>query len=280
LIPWNKSHGEPFSFWTQVSVNLGQDKELIDVMTAANFSMVFIGIESPDTEVLSGSGKYQNIRNPLADSLNNIAANGLSILGSFMLGLDAEKSGAGERICAFVESTNIPVFQLVVLQVAPGTGLWTRLENEGRLLQDHTRTDWVAMRPNYVPARPALEILEDFICSWDYLFEPGRFLARVYRHCLSIRPTRSAIAKKKGEVLPLGPPRSEPPLGDVLRTATALLRLCWRHGIRSPNRRQYWEQFFGMLKHNPSRFTRYIQLCAIGEHMIEVRNTILRTAQR
>ncbi len=280
LSPWNKSHGEPFSFWTQVSVNLGQDKELIDVMTAANFSMVFIGIESPDTEVLSGSGKYQNIRNPLADSLNNIAANGLSILGSFMLGLDAEKSGAGERICAFVESTNIPVFQLVVLQVAPGTGLWTRLENEGRLLQDHTRTDWVAMRPNYVPARPALEILEDFICSWDYLFEPGRFLARVYRHCLSIRPTRSAIAKKKGEVLPLGPPRSEPPLGDVLRTATALLRLCWRHGIRSPNRRQYWEQFFGMLKHNPSRFTRYIQLCAIGEHMIEVRNTILRTAQR
>lgn len=48
LTPWMKSRGEPFGFMTQASVNLGQDLEMIDLMTAANFNKVFIGIESAD----------------------------------------------------------------------------------------------------------------------------------------------------------------------------------------------------------------------------------------
>ena len=53
LIPWMQQHGEPFYFWTQTSVNLGQDLELINLLTAANFSTVFIGVESTEAEVLS-----------------------------------------------------------------------------------------------------------------------------------------------------------------------------------------------------------------------------------
>ena len=41
LTPWLKSRGEPFSFLTQASVNLGQDPEMIDLMTAANFERSF-----------------------------------------------------------------------------------------------------------------------------------------------------------------------------------------------------------------------------------------------
>ncbi len=62
-----KRHGEPFCFWTQASVNLGQDLELIDLMTAANFSTVFVGIESPDEEILALNSKLQNIRNHLSN---------------------------------------------------------------------------------------------------------------------------------------------------------------------------------------------------------------------
>jgi radical SAM superfamily enzyme YgiQ (UPF0313 family) len=60
LIPWNKERGEPFWFITQASVNLGQNLELIDLMTEANIGYVFIGIESPDTDVLAMTGKQQN----------------------------------------------------------------------------------------------------------------------------------------------------------------------------------------------------------------------------
>ena len=60
----------------------------------------------------------------------------MEVIGSFILGLDGEKSGAGERICAFIEQTEIPVTMLGVLQAAPNTRLWHRLEKEGRLRRD------------------------------------------------------------------------------------------------------------------------------------------------
>ena len=55
IADWNRAHGEPFWFITQASVNLGGSPELIDLMTAANFGYVFVGIESPDTDVLAAT---------------------------------------------------------------------------------------------------------------------------------------------------------------------------------------------------------------------------------
>ncbi len=108
LIPWMQSHGEPFSFWTQVSANLGNHTAMVDLMTEANFSNVFIGVESPDEAVLVGNRKYQNLKNPLGQSLTNISANGLGVVPSFIMGFDQETKGAGDRICAFVESITCP----------------------------------------------------------------------------------------------------------------------------------------------------------------------------
>ena len=109
---------------------------MIDLMTEANLGEVFIGIESPDENVLETSRKYHNIKNPLVESLHNLKKNGMAVMGSFILGLDGETKGAGERICAFMEQTAIPVAMLGVLQAAPHTSLWHRLEREGRLKED------------------------------------------------------------------------------------------------------------------------------------------------
>ena len=42
LIEWQAERNEPFGFFAQVSVNIGRDREMIDLMTAANFSSVFL----------------------------------------------------------------------------------------------------------------------------------------------------------------------------------------------------------------------------------------------
>ena len=88
LIPWSQSRGEPFGFTTQTTVSLGQDLPLMDLMTQANFGDVFLGIESPDEEVLN----RQSINSTIAaasmeESIRQIQANGLSIIGSFILGV-------------------------------------------------------------------------------------------------------------------------------------------------------------------------------------------------
>ncbi len=67
------------------------------------------------------------------ESLHNLKQNGMAVMGSFIIGMDGETTGAGERICAFMEQTDIPVAMLGVLLAAPHTRLWHRLEKEGRL---------------------------------------------------------------------------------------------------------------------------------------------------
>ena len=56
-------------------------------MTAARFGNIFIGVESPDEEVLTKAGKKQNVRNPLVQSLDIINRNGLPVLASFVIAL-------------------------------------------------------------------------------------------------------------------------------------------------------------------------------------------------
>jgi len=96
IASWNRGHGEPFWFTTQASIDLGERQDLIDLMTAANFGYIFIGIESPDVDVLAGAHKMQNTRHPLLDSIQTINRGGLSVIGSFILGFDRE-AGRGRE---------------------------------------------------------------------------------------------------------------------------------------------------------------------------------------
>jgi len=192
LIPWMESRGYPFDFWTQASVDLGSDLEMIDLMTAANFSHVLIGVESPDESVLELNRKHQNIRHPLMESLRFINKHGLSVIASFVLGFDNERPGAGRRICEFVEAAGVPLAVLNILQAMPNTRLWNRLEREGRLFKERTSGHTTSSQLNYVPTRPETEIMAEFTDAWNYLYKPSRRLARAFRACLEMRPTRRA----------------------------------------------------------------------------------------
>ena len=279
MILWQKSRGEPFNFMTQTSVDLGHHPELIDLMTEANFNTVFIGIESPDEEVLRSADKHHNLRHPMVESINTITANGLIVMGSFILGFDSETPGAGDRIAAFVEATNIPVVMLNLLSPLPHTRLWDRLEREGRLRLDLIQNGWrdlesIGGRLAFRPIRPEMEILSEYLNLWDRLYPPSTFLSRTYRYFLAMRPTRLALVRTKGEALP---PNAQPPSNTLLtnlREAYRFLRLSWRQGVKSPSRRQFWTQFFGLLKRNPTRIIRYLNTCTMGEDMFIMRDLV------
>jgi len=275
LIPWMKEHGQPFDFWTQTSVNLGQDLEMIDLMTQANFATVFIGVETPEEEALAAAHKYHNLRDSLEESVNNITANGLGVLASFIVGLDGEKPGTGERIRAFVEKTAIPMVMLNLLVPLPHTKLWQRLGQEGRLRPEWFDRDLVDKTLSYVPTRPEAEIMAEYYQLWEQLYEPRHFLQRAYQHILRMRPTRAAMRKGQETPLPKSPPSSEPPLIDKIYSLLTLLRLCWRQGVLSPYRQQYWRQFFGVYRKNPSRLVKYLGILGMGEDMFQLREIMI-----
>ncbi len=259
LGPWMAERGYPFRFSTEASVDLGQDQELLDLMVAANFSAVFLGIETPDTDSLALTQKFQNTRNSLIEAVQNINRAGLRVMAGFIIGFDGEKPGAGDRIINFVEATAIPQALFSMLQALPNTALWHRLQKEGRLLEGREEANILQTTLiNFVPTRPLEEIAREYVrCFWE-LYEPDRYLARVYRHFLQMKPTPH---KKKFRM---------PELTDI----RAMFIIFWRQGVKRNTRFQFWSQLFSILRHNPGVLESYLINCGLMEHFIEYRQIV------
>lgn len=86
-----KERNYPFSFATEASVDLAQDPEMMQMMVECNFGSVFLGIETPDTDSLALTKKFQNNRDPLSESVINIAKAGIRVMAGFIIGFDGEK---------------------------------------------------------------------------------------------------------------------------------------------------------------------------------------------
>ncbi len=259
LIPWMKQHNYPFTFITEASVNLAEDDELLHLMAEAGFYAVFLGIETPDQDSLQVTRKLQNTRNPLVEACRKINEAGLLIYAGFILGFDGERSGAGERIQAFVEQTSIPQPMLGILQAPPNTALWDRLKAEQRLVETtsaHMTGDQNTLM-NFVPTRPIAEIAREYVEGFWTLYEPTNYLSRCFQQCLNIQ-------------LPVGRRQSmQFPLHKGVRLVAQLI---WHQGLRrSEIREQFWQQLWTILLKKPRVLNMYLGLCAAGEHFWEYR---------
>ncbi len=88
LVEYQRSHDYAFQFGTEASLNLADDDTLMGLLRAANFAWVFIGIESPDEDSLRETGKTQNLRRDINESLRRIYRHGIDVLGGFIIGFD------------------------------------------------------------------------------------------------------------------------------------------------------------------------------------------------
>ena len=256
---WQTEHQYPFRFNTEASVDLADDSELMELMLECNFDAVFLGIETPDEESLEFTKKFQNTRSPLTEAVDRIMAAGLRPMAGFIIGFDGEKTGAGDRIIQFVERTAIPTAMFGMLQALPHTALWHRLEKEGRLLEDQGRQDInQSSLMNFIPTRPLAEITQEYISTFWELYEPKRYLDRVYRCFLKLgQPKCKAPAKL-------------PAWSDLKALAIVL----WRQGIKRNTRWLFWHHLFGIFRHNPSLWEYYLIMCAHNEHFLAYREIV------
>lgn len=259
LIPWMQEKNYPFTFWTEASVNLAEDTELLELMTQAGFCAVFLGIETPDQDSLQVTRKYQNTRNPLVEACRQINEAGLLIYAGFIIGFDGEKTGAGDRIQAFVEQTNIPQPMFGILQALPNTALWQRLKQEQRLLEGSGVEEVGDQNSlmNFVPTRPIAEIAQEYLEGIWTMYEPTNYLRRCYEHCLKITPN-----PQLQQNMYFSP-------GKGLRLVAQLF---WRQGWqRQEIRAQFWRQLWTIMHTKPQFLNMYLGLCAAGEHFWQYR---------
>ena len=242
LAAWQKERAWPFAFSTEASLNLSDDPELLALMKACNFFVVFVGIESPDTATLVSAQKKQNTRRDIAASVHRIYGAGMFVIAGFIVGFDTETGTVAEEMIACVRETSIPVAMVGLLTALPATQLRRRLEAEGRMLPDPEEMppDHCFGGLNFVPTRPAAEVLRDYREIIRTIFAPEEFFARALHVGLALdRPTYRI------EIYPR----------LLLRDLKLLVRLIWTMTVDHPEmRRPFWKTSLTTLRRNPRAF--------------------------
>ena len=140
VIEWQKKHNMAFQFYTQASVNLAGDEELMELMGEAGFDSVFLGIETPIDESLKETKKLQNVKYDLLESVHKIQKAGMEVMAGFIIGFDNDPLDIDHHLIDFIQDSGVPVAMTGLLTAVPGSPLYDRLKDEGRLLEtDATR---------------------------------------------------------------------------------------------------------------------------------------------
>jgi hypothetical protein len=153
LSEYQKVHDYRFHFATEASLNLSQDRELLDLFRDANFQWVFIGIESPDENSLKETKKLQNTRSDILESVREIYRHGLDVTAGFIIGFDNDTTDVFDKQYRFIVDSGIQLAMIGLLQALERTPLYKRLEKENRLIPDMTGTDNSKLATNIVPKR-------------------------------------------------------------------------------------------------------------------------------
>jgi radical SAM superfamily enzyme YgiQ (UPF0313 family) len=157
MAAWGEENGYPIDFNTEVSLNLAQDEELLELMRAANFTTVFIGIESPRRESLQETRKLQNVRGDLLASVRKIHAYGIQVQAGMIVGFDNDDERIFQEQLEFIQQARIPVSMTGMLQAMPKTPLHQRIVKEGRLVTASTGDAFVLS--NILPKQMSLRRL-------------------------------------------------------------------------------------------------------------------------
>jgi len=255
LLTWSRQHAFPFLFSTEATINLADDPTLLGLMEAVDFRYVFVGIETPDKDLLIQTQKKVNTRHPIVESVRRLNSHGMIVIAGFILGFDGESRKAAENIVACVETAGIPMAMVGLLTALPNTQLTRRLAREGRLLDDTFLiqpgdVDQATSGLNFIPSRSRAEILEDYGALVQQLYSPRRYFGRVVTLARQLKRQPKQVGSLRGRWT------------DVV----ALGALIWRLGFRPGTARYFWRTVLVVLTSRPRNFEAAFHLMALFLH--------------
>ncbi|MBI5652320.1 MAG: DUF4070 domain-containing protein [Chloroflexi bacterium] len=251
LIEWRKNKiGMPFN--TEASINLADDPELLGLMTQAGFDTVFIGIETPNEDSLIECSKTQNKGRDLVECVKRLQRAGLQVQGGFIVGFDHDTPSIFQQQIDFIQKSGIVTAMVGLLQAPPGTRLYERLKQEGRLVAGREMSgDNVDGSTNIIP-KMGLEMLrEGYRKILDQIYAPHIYYARVFTFLREYQPSAIRFQLERQYIL-------------------ALARSIYQLGIRGVERAHYWRLFFWTLFRRPKLFPLAITLAIYGFHFRQV----------
>ncbi|MFC1516331.1 radical SAM protein [Thermodesulfobacteriota bacterium] len=122
----------------QASINISREPGLLKLMRESGCGAIFIGFESLSQEALSGMHKGINQRYDYLEAIKMIQSYGILVHSSFILGSDSDTQASFDELIDFIQESHLLMPLINILTPLPGTRLFKRLEEEGRLFHK----DW------------------------------------------------------------------------------------------------------------------------------------------
>jgi radical SAM superfamily enzyme YgiQ (UPF0313 family) len=177
---WNRAQEEPLEFATQLSIDVARDDEMLQLLSDAGISEVFIGIETPNPGSLREAGKFHNNVAQMHQQIERFVRAGISVMGGMIVGFDADGPDIFQRQYDFAMSLPIPIFTAVTLMALETTPLYARLQKEGRVICTSAELPCTPWDTNIVPKQMSREDLVaglQWLCN--RLYAPEAFAERV-----------------------------------------------------------------------------------------------------
>jgi len=246
---WQSNRKRRLTFFTEASVDLAEDSELMSLMVRAGFNKVFLGLETPSEEGLRECGKTQNLRLNLSTAVQIIQNHGLAVMGGFIIGFDSDPPDIFQRQVNFIQKNGIVTAMIGLLTAIPGTRLYERLEEEGRLLFKASGDNTDASGSlNFIPKMDRKTIIDGYRWVMNTIYSPEMYYKRILAFLTQYRPKSTTSLDPK----------------DVL----ALVRSLWFLGVADKdfNRSYYWRLLKDGLSRYRQAFADVVTMSIYGYH--------------
>ena len=255
LIEWSKGKKYPFFFITEVSINLADDEELMKLMVEAGFNSIFVGIETPNSESLNECGKMQNLKRDLVESVYKLQRHGMLVSGGFIVGFDNDTENVFDEQINFIQKSGIPNAMVGLLNAPTGTKLFTRMKEEGRLLDMFSGNNMDASI-NFIPRMNYKNLIRGYSRLLNTIYSQEEYYNRL------------KVFLREYNV-----PEWTPKIIN-LEQLKAFVRLLWLLGIIEKRKKYFWKLFFISLWKYPRKFPTAMTLAVYGFHFRRVIRTV------
>jgi len=252
VIEWMAIRRHPFTFITQLSINLSDDEELMQLMVQAGFDTVFIGIETPNEESLSECSKSQNKMRDLISCVKKIQHFGLQVQAGFIVGFDNDPLSIFHTQIKFIQESGIVTAMVGLLNALRGTRLYHRLKDENRLLKDVTG-DNTDCSINFIPKMQYETLVDGYKKIINKIYSPKHYYKRVRTFLREYRPLDNRTVFQLR-----------------LTHFNAFFKSIIILGVVGKERFQYWKLLIWTMFRRPKLFPLSVTLAIYGFHFRKV----------
>jgi len=260
LIEWQKNNKSTTKFFTECSINLADDPELMSLMVQAGFSQVFIGIETPDNTALEACGKEHNTSRDMLGNIKKIQQAGMEVQGGFIVGFDSDTPSIFQKQIEFIQKSGIVTAMVGILQALPGTRLYERMQKEGRLLHNSSG-DNVDSNTNIIPKMDIEILRKGYTDMMTQLYAPKQYYTRIRT---LLREYRTPVLKGSFR------------FSNLLAFARSTVLL----GVVGRERFQYWKMLVWTFWHRQKALPHAITLAIYGHHFRKVCSLHLKETKK